>query len=81
MTPDRSAPAITLRAGDVAAPAERARPAVALLYVHGALLLVLLAALGWIADHWGLMASMWISALIPLAGRAITPFLPEPRGR
>ena len=38
-------------------------------------------ALGWVADHWGLMASLWISALVPLAGCAITAFLPEPRGR
>src|SRR5262247_1162846 len=35
-------------------------------------------ALGWAADHYGLMASLWVSALIPLAGCAITAFLPEP---
>ncbi len=38
-------------------------------------------ALGWVADHWGLMASLWISALIPLAGFALALFLPEPRTR
>jgi FSR family fosmidomycin resistance protein-like MFS transporter len=38
-------------------------------------------ALGWAADHFGLMTSLWISALIPLAGCVITAFLPEPRGR
>lgn len=37
--------------------------------------------LGWIADHWGLMASLWISALMPLLGFSIAMFLPEPRGR
>jgi MFS transporter, FSR family, fosmidomycin resistance protein len=38
-------------------------------------------ALGWVADHWGLMASLWISALIPLAAFALSLFLPEPRTR
>jgi len=38
-------------------------------------------ALGWVADHWGLMASLWISALIPLGGFALALFLPEPRAR
>ena len=38
-------------------------------------------ALGWVADHWGLMASLWISALIPLAAFALALFLPEPRTR
>ena len=37
--------------------------------------------LGWIADHWGLLASLWISALMPLAGFLLAMFLPEPRGR
>jgi MFS transporter, FSR family, fosmidomycin resistance protein len=37
--------------------------------------------LGWIADHWGLMTSLWISALMPLAGFVTALFLPEPRGR
>ena len=37
--------------------------------------------LGWVADHWGLMASLWISALIPLAAFALSLFLPEPRTR
>jgi FSR family fosmidomycin resistance protein-like MFS transporter len=38
-------------------------------------------ALGWVADRWGLMASLWISALIPLVGFALALFLPEPRTR
>ena len=38
-------------------------------------------ALGWVADHWGLMASLWISALIPLAAFVLSLFLPEPRTR
>jgi len=37
--------------------------------------------LGWVADHWGLIVSLWISALMPLAGFVIALFLPEPRGR
>jgi MFS transporter, FSR family, fosmidomycin resistance protein len=37
--------------------------------------------LGWIADHWGLTASLWISALMPLLGCTITMLLPEPRRR
>jgi FSR family fosmidomycin resistance protein-like MFS transporter len=37
--------------------------------------------LGWIADHWGLMVSLWISAVIPLVGFVIALFLPEPRAR
>jgi len=36
-------------------------------------------ALGWIADHWGLLAALWISALMPLAGFLVALFLPEPR--
>jgi MFS transporter, FSR family, fosmidomycin resistance protein len=35
--------------------------------------------LGWIADRWGLMASLWISALMPLLGFSIAMLLPEPR--
>jgi FSR family fosmidomycin resistance protein-like MFS transporter len=38
-------------------------------------------ALGWIADRWGLVASLWISALMPLLGFSIAMFLPEPRVR
>ena len=38
-------------------------------------------ALGWVADHWGLMASLWISAIIPLAAFALSLLLPEPRTR
>jgi MFS transporter, FSR family, fosmidomycin resistance protein len=37
--------------------------------------------LGWIADHWGLLASLWISALMPLVGFVVALFLPEPRPR
>jgi FSR family fosmidomycin resistance protein-like MFS transporter len=37
--------------------------------------------LGWIADHWGLWVSLWISALMPLVGFALSLFLPEPRAR
>jgi FSR family fosmidomycin resistance protein-like MFS transporter len=37
--------------------------------------------LGWIADHWGLLVSLWISALMPLVGFALSLFLPEPRVR
>jgi len=37
--------------------------------------------LGWVADHFGLMASLWISALLPIAGFGLALFLPEPRGR
>jgi MFS transporter, FSR family, fosmidomycin resistance protein len=37
-------------------------------------------ALGWVADHWGLMSALWISAVMPLAGFAVALFLPEPRG-
>ncbi len=37
--------------------------------------------LGWIADRWGLVTSLWISALLPLAGFVTALFLPEPRGR
>ena len=36
-------------------------------------------ALGWVADHWGLGAALWISALMPLAGFVAALFLPEPR--
>jgi FSR family fosmidomycin resistance protein-like MFS transporter len=35
--------------------------------------------LGWIADHWGLMSALWISALMPLAGFVAAWFLPPPR--
>jgi FSR family fosmidomycin resistance protein-like MFS transporter len=35
--------------------------------------------LGWVADHWGLMSALWISALMPLAGFAAAWFLPSPR--
>ena len=37
-------------------------------------------ALGWVADRWGVPTALWISALMPLAGFALTRFLPAPRG-
>ncbi len=36
-------------------------------------------ALGWVADHLGLMSALWISALMPLLGFVAALFLPEPR--
>jgi len=38
-------------------------------------------ALGWVADHWGLTAALWISALMPLAGFLVALTLPEPKTR
>lgn len=38
-------------------------------------------ALGWLADHFGLLAALWVSALMPLVGFAAALFLPEPRAR
>ncbi|HET7341747.1 MAG TPA: MFS transporter [Methylomirabilota bacterium] len=35
--------------------------------------------LGWVADHWGVPAALWISALMPLAGFVLTRFLPVAR--
>ncbi len=37
--------------------------------------------LGWIADHWGLLTALWISALMPLAGFVAALLLPAPRER
>lgn len=37
--------------------------------------------LGWIADHWGLPAALWITALMPLGGFVAALFLPEPKHR
>ncbi len=37
--------------------------------------------LGWVADHWGLPITLWITAVLPLLGFAAALFLPEPRGR
>ena len=37
------------------------------------------AALGWVADRWGLPAALWISALMPLVAFALTRLLPAPR--
>jgi FSR family fosmidomycin resistance protein-like MFS transporter len=34
--------------------------------------------LGWIADHWGLITALWISALMPLFAFAVSLLLPEP---
>ncbi len=38
-------------------------------------------ALGWVADHWGLAGALWISALTPVLGCAVSLTLPEPRSR
>src|SRR6202158_1272430 len=38
-------------------------------------------ALGWVADHWGLATALWISALMPILGCALSLMLPEPRTR
>ena len=38
-------------------------------------------ALGWVADHWGLPSALWISALMPILGCAVSLTLPEPRSR
>jgi FSR family fosmidomycin resistance protein-like MFS transporter len=35
-------------------------------------------ALGWVADHWGLGAALWTSALLPLGGFLVALLLPEP---
>jgi len=37
--------------------------------------------LGWMADHWGLLTALWISAGMPLVGFLIALFLPDPRAR
>lgn len=37
--------------------------------------------LGWVADHWGLMSALWISAVMPLLGFLVAMLLPEPRTR
>ncbi len=37
------------------------------------------ALLGWVADHWGLPAALWISALMPLLGFLVALTLPAPR--
>src|SRR5215831_11338634 len=38
-------------------------------------------ALGWIAVRWGLSSALWISALMPILGCAVSLTLPEPRPR
>jgi len=38
-------------------------------------------ALGWVADRWGLSSALWISALMPMLGCAVSMTLPEPRSR
>ena len=38
-------------------------------------------ALGWVADRWGLSSALWISALMPILGSAVSLTLPEPRTR
>ena len=40
---------------------------------------IVLAALGWIADRYGLPAALWISAVMPLAAFVAARFLPAPR--
>ena len=35
--------------------------------------------LGWIADHWGVQATLGVAAVLPLVGFAIALVLPEPR--
>ncbi len=37
--------------------------------------------LGWVADRYGLMTALWISAVMPLVGFVLAMFLPEPRSR
>jgi FSR family fosmidomycin resistance protein-like MFS transporter len=37
--------------------------------------------LGVVADHWGLPAALWLSALLPLGGAAAAAALPAPRDR
>lgn len=37
--------------------------------------------LGWLADQWGLLAALWVSALMPVVGFVLAMFLPEPRTR
>jgi MFS transporter, FSR family, fosmidomycin resistance protein len=39
------------------------------------------ALLGWVADHIGLTTTLWITALLPLAGFGTSLFLPDPRER
>ena len=39
------------------------------------------AALGWVADRWGLPAALTISALMPAAGFVTARFLPAPQGK
>jgi FSR family fosmidomycin resistance protein-like MFS transporter len=36
--------------------------------------------LGWIADQWGLITALWISALMPLTAFAVSLLLPDPEG-
>jgi FSR family fosmidomycin resistance protein-like MFS transporter len=37
------------------------------------------AALGWLADHYGLPVALWISALLPLVGFVAARYLPAPK--
>ncbi len=37
--------------------------------------------LGWLADHFGLLTALWVSALMPTIGFVGALFLPEPRAR
>ncbi len=35
--------------------------------------------LGWVADRWGLPATLWVAGALPLVGFLVALFLPEPR--
>jgi len=39
------------------------------------------AALGGLADRWGLPLALWVTALMPVGGFAASLFLPEPKHR
>ena len=34
---------------------------------------------GWVADHWGLLATLWLITILPLVGFGLSLGLPEPR--
>jgi FSR family fosmidomycin resistance protein-like MFS transporter len=38
------------------------------------------ALLGWIADHWGLLATLRVITVLPVLGFVVALLLPEPRG-
>jgi FSR family fosmidomycin resistance protein-like MFS transporter len=37
--------------------------------------------LGWLADRWGVVSALWVSASLPLLGFLVSLALPEPRAR